>query len=246
MKSKVMLSVLLLTCMALCLNTVPAWGTETLVETVGFESSEGYTSSTTYNSANYTTGTSGSKWTINYGAFSTSSAIVGSESAQFRVYSAGNYGQLRNTVAYEIDITKVVFNARVSNTNSSIKVSYSADGTSWTDIETVSFSGITMVEHTSTISVSGARYIKFTAAGSKPSSSNYQIYIDAVKIYTASGVTYTDNFFQQVGTHTTPTCRGKRSRYVPPAHLNKSHLHLHETPIKLVTRQCFNGSLHGF
>ena len=52
-----------------------------------------------------------------------------------------------------------------------------------------------MVEHTSTISVSGARYIKFTAAGSKPSSSNYQIYIDAVKVYANGGgstTTYSD------------------------------------------------------
>ncbi len=174
-------------------NTTGGGAGEQLIETVGFESSEDYTSSTTYNSSNYTTGASGSKWTINYGAFSTSSAIVGSQSAQFRVYSAGNYGQLRNTVAYGIDITKVVFNARVSNKNSSIKVSYSADGTSWTDIETVSFSGTTMVEHTSTISVSGARYIKFTAAGSKPTSSNYQIYIDAVKVYAnGGGTTYSD------------------------------------------------------
>ncbi|MDD6641064.1 MAG: lamin tail domain-containing protein [Bacteroidales bacterium] len=176
-------------------NTTGGGAGEQLIETVGFESSEGYTSSTTYNNSNYTTGASGSKWTINYGAFSTSSAIVGSQSAQFRVYNAGNYGQLRNTVAYAIDITKVVFNARVSNTNSSIKVSYSADGTSWTDIETVSFSGTTMVEHTSTISVSGARYIKFTAAGSKPYSGNYQIYIDAIKVYANGGgstTTYTD------------------------------------------------------
>ena len=169
---------------------------EQLIETVGFESSEGYTSSTTYKSSNYTTGASGSKWTINYGAFSTSSAIVGSQSAQFRIYkSGGGYGQLKNTVAYESDITKVVFNAKVSNTNGKIKVSYSADGTLWTDIETVSFSGTTMVEHTSTISVSGARYIKFTAAGSKPSSGNYQIYIDAVKVYAAGGgstTTYSD------------------------------------------------------
>ena len=194
MKSKVMLSVLLLTCMALCLNTVPAWGTETLVETVGFESSEGYTSSTTYNSSNYATGTIGSKWAINYGAFATSNAIVGSQSAQFRIYnSGGGYGQLKNTVAYESDITKVVFNAKVSNTNGKIKVSYSADGTLWTDIETLTFSSTSMIEHTSTISVSGAKYIKFTAAGSKPSSGNYQIYIDAVKIYTGNGVTYTDD-----------------------------------------------------
>ena len=188
----------------MALNVNLAWGAETLVETVGFESSEGYTSSTTYNSSDYTTGTSGSKWTINYGAFATSGAIVGSQSAQFRVYSAGNYGQLRNTVAYESDITKVVFNTKVSNKNSSIKVSCSADGISWTDIETVSFSGTTMVEHTSTISASGARYIQFTAAGSKPSSSNYQIYIDAVKIYTTGGVTYTEVLFQQAGTPAHP------------------------------------------
>ena len=46
--------------------------------------------------------------------------------------------------------------------------------------------------------------------------------IVVLPIGSSSGVTYTDDFFQQAVTHTTPTCRGKRSRYVPPAHPTKA------------------------
>ena len=51
------------------------------------------------------------------------------------------------------------------------------------------------------------------------------------KTGSSGGVTYTDDFFQQAGTHTTPTCLGKRSRYVPPAYPDSaptysSHLRL--------------------
>ncbi|MCQ2323653.1 MAG: hypothetical protein MJZ53_02210 [Paludibacteraceae bacterium] len=167
-------------------------GGEEIVETVGFESSEGYAATTTYNSSNYTTGSNGSKWTINYGAFATSGAIVGSQSAQFRIYSSGGgYGQLYNSVAYTKAISKVMFSAKAANTNGQVKVSYSTAGTSWTDIETKSLTATT-TEYTVTVPVSGVKYIKFTSAGTRPSSSNYSIYVDAVKIYSSGGTSYSN------------------------------------------------------
>ena len=161
---------------------------EEIVETVGFESAQGYTATSTYNSSNYTTGSTGSKWTINYGAFATSGAIAGSQSAQFRIYSSGGgFGQLRNTVAYENDITTISFKAKTANTNGKVKVSYSTDGTNWTDIETLSLT-TTTTSYNEEIPVTGVRYIKFTAAGTKPSSGNYSIYVDDIKIQTLDKV----------------------------------------------------------
>lgn len=49
-------------------------------------------------------------------------------------------------------------------------------------------------------------------------SASAQVRMYAITVTIESGVTYTDDFFQQAGTHTTPTCLGKRSRYVPPAY----------------------------
>lgn len=175
------------------------------LETVGFESGEGYTAATTYNSSSYTNGSKGSKWTINYGAFATSGAIVGSQSAQFRIYSSGGgYGQLRNTVAYASDITKVVFSAKAANASGQVKVSYSSNGSSWTDIKTISLT-TTTTEYTETISASGIKYIKFTAAGTKPGSGNYSIYVDAIKLYSGSGSTYTDYLTSCVSCDEDPT-----------------------------------------
>ena len=165
---------------------------ETLLETVGFESSEGYTAGTTYNSNNYTTGSKGSKWKINYGAFSTNNAIIDNQSAQFRIYSSGGgYGALMNTGAYSSDITKVAFSAKTANSNGKVKVSYSTNGSDWIDITTQSLASTTK-EYTVEVPVSGVKYIKFTAAGTRPSKSNYSIFVDAVKLYNG-GSTYTDD-----------------------------------------------------
>lgn len=167
-------------------------GSVSVLETVGFESSEGYTATTTYNSSSYTTGANGSKWTINYGAFATSGAIIGSQSAQFRVYkSGGGYGQLRNTVAYGEDIMKVSFSAKAANTNGEVTISSSTNSTSWTDITTKSLTATT-AEYDVSVSASGVRYIKFTAGGTKPSSGNYSIYVDGVKVYSKSASSYSN------------------------------------------------------
>ena len=167
-------------------------GSISVLETVGFESSEGYTATNTYNSSNYTTGANGSKWTINYGAFSTNNAIIGSQSAQFRVYgSGGGYGQLYNTVAYGEDIMKVSFSAKAANTNGKVTISSSTNSTSWTDITTQSLT-TTTAEYDVSVSASGVRYIKFTAGGTKPASGNYSIYVDGVKVYSKSASSYSN------------------------------------------------------
>lgn len=167
-------------------------GSISVLETVGFESSEGYTATTTYNSSSYTTGANGSKWTINYGAFATSGAIIGSQSAQFRVYgSGGGYGQLYNTVAYGEDIVKVSFSAKAASTNGTVKVSYSTNGSSWTDITTQSLT-TTTTEYDVLVSASGVKYIKFTAGGTRPSSGNYSIYVDDVAVYSKSASSYSN------------------------------------------------------
>ena len=119
-----------------------------------------------------------------------------------------------------------------SNTNSSSKfiIQVSTDGSAWMDVATSktmnNVTQGTFYELTADLSSYSDVYIRFYYTGT-----NAARVIDDVSIISSGSVTYTDDFFQQAGTQTTPTCRGKRNRYVPPAYPNKSHLHLHETPI---------------
>ena len=209
MKSKVMLSVLLLTCIALNVNL--AWGAEeTLSQTLTYDTWT-YSGSTTNKSS--------------YRLFHKDSYI---ESAEFDLST----------------LSKVVVYGGTYGGDSYNKLTISDGTNTWKSV-TVSGSSQTGVNtYIDGTPLSGIGKLRITS--NSGSATGTGVRISKVEIYTTGGVTYTDDFFQQAGTHTTPTCRGKRSRYVPPAHPNKSHLHLHETPIKLVTRQCFNGSLHGF
>lgn len=209
MKSKVMLSVLLLTCMALNVNL--AWGAE-----------EALSQTLTYDTWTYSGSTTDKS---SYRLFHKDSYI---ESAEFDLST----------------LSKVVVYGGTFGGTSYNKLTIGDGTNTWKEV-TVSGSDQTGVNtYTDGTSLSGIGKLRITSNSGTASSNGVRI--SKVEIYTTGGVTYTDDFFQQAGRQTTPTCLGKRSRYVPPAYPNKSHLHLHETPIKLVTRQCFNGSLHGF
>ena len=255
MKSKVMLSVLMLTCMALCLNTIPAWGETTTLFHETFGDNSG----------------SARDWEESYSVKSGIEAVYQGITG----YTITNAKQSKNTVgqttsglaqsSMNTDAVLIIGPLNVSS-YSDLTLSYywkagSTKGTYSTSVYYATSSTATYTEVTKTSGTGATTFVECkyslpTAAQVSTlylkivwNTSNTQAVIDEVDLTGAGssgGVTYTDNFLQQAGTHTTPTCRGKRSRYVPPAHPNKSHLHLHETPIKLVTRQCFNGSLHGF
>ncbi len=122
----------------------------------------------------------GTSWYITYGNWN------GSNCAQLRVYSAGNFGAIYNGFDCSY-VTSVSYDAKVSNTNLKLNTYYSTDsGTNWVKVDnekslTTSFAKYSFVV-SSTGEFSKVR-IKFEVAGTKPTSGNYQLTIDNVKIY---------------------------------------------------------------
>ncbi len=126
------------------------------------------------------TDSEGTSWYITYGNWN------GSNCAQLRVYSAGNFGAIYNGFDCSY-VTSVSYDAKVSDTNLKLNTYYSTDsGTNWVKVDnekslTTSFAKYSFVV-SSTGEFSKVR-IKFEVAGTKPTSGNYQLTIDNVKIY---------------------------------------------------------------
>ena len=119
-------------------------------------------------------------WGITYGNWN------GSNCAQLRVYSAGNFGSVytKFDVSYA---TKVSYKAKVSNTALTLNTYYSTDsGKNWVKVDDAKALSTTLTEYSFTISNTGEfakNRIKFEVSGTKPSSKNYQLTIDDVSIY---------------------------------------------------------------
>lgn len=121
-------------------NTSTRTTTLTIAEVVagvlystGFETSEGFTTSTSYNNTTMIErGPEGSKWGFYYGTVSTTSFITGATSAHMRWYStaAANLGYVR-TMFKVTDPLNVVFNVKNNSANLDVEVSYSYDGITW-------------------------------------------------------------------------------------------------------------------
>lgn len=167
-------------------------GEESLIKTEGFETC---TAGTTYNSDTYVTGSSDPAWTMNYGNFSTVAKNSGSKGAQFRIYygSSGGFGELKTTTAIA-NVTKFTYYAKVSATNAKLSIYYSTDGINWVAIEENKTLTTSFAQYTATVSSTGLDnvYIRFVAAGSRPSRGNTQISIDDISIYGSSPTTYSD------------------------------------------------------
>lgn len=124
--------------------------------------------------------TDGKAWYITYGNWNSSNC------AQFRVYKAGNFGILYND--FDIaNVTSVTYKANVSNTALKLNTYYSTDsGKTWVQVDNNKALTKTSTEYTFVVSETGeysSVRIKFEAAGTKPTSSNYQLTIDDVSIY---------------------------------------------------------------
>ena len=163
--------------------------------------------------------------TLTYDTWTYSGSTTNKSS--YRLFHSGSYIE---SAEFDLStLSKVVVYGGTFGGTSYNKLTI-GDGTKTWKSVTVSGSSQTGVNtYTDGTTLSGTGKLRITSNSGTASSNGVRI--SKVEIYTTGGVTYTDNFLQQAGTHTTPTCRGKRSRYVPPAHPNKSHLHLHETPI---------------
>ena len=119
-------------------------------------------------------------WSIVYGNWN------GSECAQMRVYSAGNFGYLYNNFDCS-NVTSVSYSAKVSNTALKLNTYYSTDsGSTWTMVDNALALTTSAKDYSFVVSEEGEYdtvRIKFEVTGTKPSDKNYSLTIDDVRIY---------------------------------------------------------------
>lgn len=138
----------------------------------------------------------GISWQIYYGCVSTSSKISGSNSAALRLYTTNNYGYIKTTTAID-NLTNVTFKAKAATSNSAlikVNISYSANGSTWTNIETNK--SLTTSSKTYSVDIpSGGKYfqIAISSSSTKPSTKNAQLTIDDV-VFTYGTPTYTVSY----------------------------------------------------
>jgi hypothetical protein len=154
--------------------------------TIGFESSEGFTATQVYNNTTIAyQGNSGSQWGFYYGTSSTTSPIIGLQSAQMRWYTSApsNLGYTFTNFT-TTDVSKVVFNASYYSTYVlSVIVSYSTDGGStWTAAQTVSLTS-TSTQYTVNINAHGNVMLKFGITYTSAPTNTARLYLDGVMIY---------------------------------------------------------------
>jgi uncharacterized repeat protein (TIGR02543 family) len=158
---------------------------EQLVYSTGFESTEDFTASTSYdNTMIKYTGPTGQQWGTYYGTPSTTGPITGLQSMQMRWYSTAptNYGY--TFMNFDISkATKITFKA-LNTSGNNVKVEYSTDGgATWINPQTFTLS-TTAALFTYNISATGEYSnvrIKFTMVPGTTSKS--RVTIDDIAIY---------------------------------------------------------------
>ena len=106
--------------------------------TVGFESSEGFTATTSYNNTDVKfQGADGHRWGIVSGSTSTTGAIKGSQSLLLRDYTANSFQPYAYTEYRLSTVKEIQFKAKNYSDGYNLKLSYSEDfGETWTDVKT--------------------------------------------------------------------------------------------------------------
>ena len=210
-----------------------------LIYSVGFETDEGFTASSTYNNTNIRyMGPEGHQWGAIHGTVMNGStnnpAIVGNQSLQMRYYgnpSSGTYGVMGYSFTnFDIhNVTKVEFNATSTEgnveTNLKLRVSFSHDGGETFEGDSVFVPSTSSQRFTYFISDSGQYYsvrVKFAVELPEQVPSNtVRLTIDAVDFYGVTGmeanVVETPVISVPSGTYTTPqtvsiTCATENAR----------------------------------
>ena len=186
-------AVMLLTMMA---STGTMWGQTRDTKTEGFETASAGSNYQGTVTITTTQSDCGIGWEIYYGCVSTSSKITGNNSAALRLYTTNNYGYIKTTTPIE-GLSEVKFKAKAATTNDAlikVNISYSADGSNWTNLETDKTLTASAVEYSYDIP-SGGQYFQIAISpnSTKPSSKNAQLTIDDVVFtYSSSApTTYT-------------------------------------------------------
>jgi len=153
-----------------------------LIETVDFESSNGFTAGTTYNNTEINSqGPVNKKWNFYFGTPSTTGPITGAQSAQLRYYTAtsSNHGYLE--MDYTItNLSYITFDA-LNTSGNNVKVEYSLNGgVSYTNPQTFTLS-TTSSNFKYDINQTGDVKVKFTLVPGTINSS--RVTIDNVSFY---------------------------------------------------------------
>lgn len=165
--------------------TASSGTTEQVIYSTGFESSESFSASTTYNNTTIKyTGPTGTQWGSYFGTPSTTSPLAGLQSMQMRWYSTTptslGYAFTNFTLT---DATKVEFNAANTSTIN-VKVSYSIDGgSSYTNAQTFTLT-TSSTTYTYNIDASGLDVmLKFEITYSTTPATGARLYLDTIKVY---------------------------------------------------------------
>ena len=149
---------------------------------IGFESSEGFTASTTYNST-LTQGPALSQWSFYYGTSSTTEPISGAQSAQMRWYTTApaNLGYVKSNFYFD-NVDYVEFLAS-STLGLNVTVSYTLNGTDFIGDQLYTLTGTPEVYKYVLPKTSSVSF-KFTVTLPTPSpSATSRVYIDNVTAY---------------------------------------------------------------
>lgn len=163
--------------------TVPVVSTEEEPYLVGFESSEGFKASTTYNNTTIAnTGATGQQWGTYYGTPSTSDAISGSQSMQMRWYTSATKNIGYTQTQFALSTVKSISFKAESTLGLNVKLSYMLPGGSWVDAKTFTLSTTTTTyTHNFSTALENAQF-KFTIVLPSPQpNSTAKLYIDDVK-----------------------------------------------------------------
>lgn len=158
----------------------PAAG-EMIVYQTGFEAAEGFTASTNY-STSYVLGPSGQQWSFYYGTSSTTSPLIGAQSAQMRWYTTapGNLGYVKSNFSFN-DVTDVKFYAS-STANLKVQLSYSTDDISYVGEQIFELT-TSSTQYTYSVNQSNV-YIKFEVVLPDPiPAETSRVYIDGIQVY---------------------------------------------------------------
>jgi len=153
------------------------------VYSTGFESSEGFTSSTVYNNSDLlVSGPSGKQWSTFFGTPSTTSALIGNQSMQMRWYTTTPSSKGYTMTNFGTSgVGSVTFNA-ANTAGINVIVSYSLNGTTWLSPQTFTLTA-TSTSYTYNVpsSATGALRFKFELTYTSAPSATSRLYIDNVK-----------------------------------------------------------------
>lgn len=160
---------------------------EGVVYETGFEASEGFTASTTYNNTTIKyTGPVGQQWGTYYGTPSTTDAISGIQTMQMRYYASAPLNLGYTFTDFDLQNVKFITFLSESSSNNNVDVSISIDqGSTWiaSQVYTLTSSTTTYTYNVPIEYQDNTLRVRFTLVLSVPAVDKSQLYVDDVKIY---------------------------------------------------------------